>query len=107
MYQRFDDVARNITIKILKLGKPQIIVFVFQIVFPTQKCVETMQMKWLHISKEYLLTAGPRGSVGNASDSRARGPGLDTRSGHILSFFLPLIQEGQLSVSGGSMWLTP
>ena len=37
-------------------------------------------------------------------------PGFDTRSGHILSFLLPLIQEGQLSVTGGSMcakyWLT-
>ena len=37
--------------------------------------------------------AGPR----SASDTRARGPGFDTRSGHILSFFLPLSQEGQLS----------
>ena len=39
-----------------------------------------------------------------------RGPGFDTRSGHILSFLLPLIQEGQLSVTGESMctkyWLT-
>ena len=38
------------------------------------------------------------------------GPGFDTRSGHILSFLLPLIQEGQLSVTGESMctkyWLT-
>ena len=44
------------------------------------------------------------------SDSRARGPGFDTRSSHILSFLLPLIQEGQLSVTGKSMcmkyWLT-
>ena len=35
--------------------------------------------------------AGPRSAVGSASDSRARGPGFDTRSGHILSFLLPLI----------------
>ena len=28
---------------------------------------------------------------------------IDTRSGHILSFLLPLIQEGQLSVTGKSM----
>ena len=46
----------------------------------------------------------------SASDSRARGPGFDTRSGHILSFLLSLIQEGQLSVTGESMctkyWLT-
>ena len=38
-------------------------------------------------------------TVGSASDSRARGPGLGTRSSHILSFLLPLIQEGQLSVT--------
>ena len=50
-----------------------------------------------------LLSAGPRCAVGSASDSRARGLGFDTRSGHILSFLLPLIQEGQLSVTGGSM----
>ena len=35
---------------------------------------------------------------------------MDTRSGHILSFLLPLMQEGQLSVTGESMctkyWLT-
>ena len=42
--------------------------------------------------------AGPRGAVGRAIDSRARGPGFDTRSGHILSVTLLLIQEGQLSV---------
>ena len=37
-------------------------------------------------------------------------PGFDTRSGHVLSFLLLLIQEGQLSVTGESMctkyWLT-
>ena len=41
---------------------------------------------------------------------RVRGPGFDTRSGNILSFLLPLFQEGQLSVTGESMctkyWLT-
>ena len=39
------------------------------------------------------------------------GPGFDTRSGNILSFLLPLNQEGRLSVTGESMctkyWLTP
>ena len=54
--------------------------------------------------------AGPRSAVGSASDSRARGPGFDTQAGHILSFLLPLIQEGKLSVTGDSMctkyWLT-
>ena len=38
------------------------------------------------------------------------GPGFDTRSGHKLSFLLPLFQEGQLSVTGEGMcakyWLT-
>ena len=29
--------------------------------------------------------------------------GFDTRSGNILSFLLPLFQEGQLSVTGESM----
>ena len=45
-----------------------------------------------------------------ARHSRARGPGFDTRSGHILLFLLPLKQEGQLSVTGESLctkyWLT-
>ena len=54
--------------------------------------------------------AGPRSAVGSASDSRARGPGFDTRSGHILSFLLPLTKDGQLSVTGECMctkyWLT-
>ena len=54
--------------------------------------------------------AGPRGAVGSAVYSLARGPEFDTRSGHILSFLPPLIQEGQLSVTGESMctkyWLT-
>ena len=33
-------------------------------------------------------------------DTRTSGPEVDTRSGNILSFLLPLIQEGQLSVTG-------
>ena len=57
-----------------------------------------------------LEIAGPRSTIGRAPDSQVRGPGFDTRSGHILSFLLPLIQEGQLSVTGKSMcakyWLT-
>ena len=47
--------------------------------------------------------AGRHGAVGSASDSRARCPGLESRSGYLLSFLLPLIQEGQLSVTGESM----
>ena len=49
-------------------------------------------------------------TLGTAPDSQVRGPGFDTRSGNILSFLLPLFQEGQLSVTGESMctkyWLT-
>ena len=37
------------------------------------------------------------------SHSRARGLGFDNRSGHIPSFLITLIQEGQLSVTGESM----
>ena len=36
--------------------------------------------------------------------SNIKCPGFDTRSGHILSFLLQLIQEGQLSVTGESMF---
>ena len=43
---------------------------------------------------------GPRSAIGRAPDSLVRGPGFDTRSGNILSFLLPLFQEGQLSVTG-------
>ena len=49
------------------------------------------------------MSAGPRSAVDSASDSRARYPGFDTWSGHILSFLLLMIQEGQLSVTGGSV----
>ena len=52
---------------------------------------------------QFLSLSGPRSAVGSASDSRARGLGFDTRSSHILSFLFPLIQEGQLSVTGESM----
>ena len=56
------------------------------------------------------LRAGPHSAVGRAPDSQVRGPGFDTWSGHILSFLLPLTQEGQLSVTSESMcmkyWLT-
>ena len=39
-------------------------------------------------------------SVGHLT---VRGPRFDTPSGYILSFLLPLIQEGHLSVTGESM----
>ena len=47
-------------------------------------------------------------SVGRLT--RKSGPGFDTRSGNMLSFLLPLFQEGQISVTGEIMctkyWLT-
>ena len=52
------------------------------------------------------LKAGPRCAVDSASDSRARGPGFDTRSGHILSFLPPLVQEGTGESMGTKYWLT-
>ena len=59
---------------------------------------------FLHTNKHQItLLAGPRSAVGSPSYSRARSPGFDTRSGYILSFLLPLTQEGQLSVAGESM----
>ena len=71
-----------------------------------------MKMAELFLLRVYLflLGAGPRSAIGRAPDSLVRGPGFDTRSGNILSFLLPLFQEGQLSVTGESMcrkyWLT-
>ena len=47
--------------------------------------------KWSNLKGK----AGTLRAVGRASDSRARSPEFDTRSGNILSFLLPLIQEGQ------------
>ena len=39
-----------------------------------------------------LWEAGRCSAVGSASESTARGPGFDTRSGHVLPFLLPLIK---------------
>ena len=47
--------------------------------------------------------ARPRSPVGSVSGSRARDSGFDSPSGHILSFLLPLIQKGQLSITGENM----
>ena len=41
--------------------------------------------------------AGSRSVVGRAPNSYARGPGFDTRPGHIFLFLLPLIQEGAVA----------
>ena len=51
----------------------------------------------------FVFQAGPRRAIGRAPDSQVRGPGFVTRSGNILSFLLPLFQQGQLSVTGESM----
>ena len=74
--------------------------------FLTYSCTETLLLQNLN----YPKPAGPGSAIGRASDSLVRGPGFDTRSGNILSFLLPLFQEGQLSITGKSMctkyWLT-
>ena len=44
-----------------------------------------------------------RSAISSAIDLWFRGPGFETRSGHILSFLRSLILEGQLSVTGESM----
>ena len=48
-------------------------------------------------------SAGLHSAVRSVSDTRARGPGFNTRSGHILSYHLRLTPEGQLSVTSESM----
>ena len=67
-----------------------------------------LMLHFLHNVLYYLHLARPRSTVGRAPLSQRSW--FDTRSGHILSFLLPLIQEGQLSVTGESMctkyWLT-
>ena len=59
----------------------------------------------IQMRESETFRAGPRSAVGSASDSRARGPGFATRSGNIVSFLLPLIQEGELSIIGEDMCL--
>ena len=48
-------------------------------------------------------SAGPHSTCGSVADPGTRGPGFDTRLGHLLSFLLPLIQDEQLSFTGESM----
>ena len=69
-------------------------------IFPTGDMTVQVPFLSLSLSHTHTHTAGPNSAVGSASDSRGRGHGFDTRSGHILSFLLPLIQEGQWSVTG-------
>ena len=66
-----------------------------------QCCVSFLDQRYeRYYKKRYLVAcAGLRSAVDSTSNSRARGPGFDTRSGHILWFLLPLIQEGHLSVT--------
>ena len=62
-------------------------------------------IKWLAGPRRAIIRA-----IGRAPDLYVRGAGFNTWSGNILSFLLPLIQEGQLSDTGESMctkyWLT-
>ena len=53
-------------------------------------------MYYFHGKKLYFVET-------KMSDSRAKSPGFDIRSGHLRSFPLPLIQERQLSVTGEGM----
>ena len=69
----------------------------------TQRDKQYNIFRKVNVCRDVLMSAGPGSAVGRASDSFIRGPGFDIRSGHILSFLLPLIQEGQLSVTGESM----
>ena len=66
---------------------------------------------YMYIIRFLTSNAGLCSGVRRASDSRARGPWFNTWSSHILSFLLPLVQEGQLSVTGKSIckkyWLNP
>ena len=60
-----------------------------------------IKMPGRHINIDYVsFIAGPHSAV---STRRARGPKFDIRSGYIILFLLPLIQEGELSVTGESM----
>ena len=68
---------------------------------------------WFKAATDLMVSAQraePRSAVGRAPDPKVRGHGFDTRSGHIPSFLLPLIQERQMSVTGESMctkyWIT-
>ena len=77
---------------------------------------KTTYMKYKVMRKKHLTNAGLGGAVGCASDWRPGGRGFDPRRGRQHSFVeidheifstvilsLPLIQEGQLSVSGERM----
>ena len=55
-----------------------------------------------YASESENFITGLCSAVSSASESRARGPGFDTRSGDIFSLLLPLTQEGQLSDTGES-----
>ena len=59
----------------------------------------------LHCLDALLLyeSAGPRSSARLIQKPEAPGPRFDTRFGHLSSFLLPLIQEGQFSVKGESI----
>ena len=60
------------------------------------------QISMFEIMRFNCICDGPHSAVISTSYSRARSPGFDTRSSHILSFLRPLNQEGHLSVTGKS-----
>ena len=76
----------------------------------TSENKELQPCKNINVPSFSIPKAGPRSAIGRAPDSEVKGSGFDTRSGNILSFLLPLFQEGQLSVTSESMctkyWLT-
>ena len=51
----------------------------------------------------YYSIAGPRSAIGRAPYSKSEVLGSIPGLVNVLSFLLPLIQEGQLSVTGESM----
>ena len=85
--------------------------FTDSIRLPDNSSIFTAEAKAIDIAL-YHIRDQPEKQFIIYSDSLSvlRGPGFDTRSGNILSFLLPLFQEGQLSVTGESMctkyWLT-
>ena len=66
-------------------------------------CVLSYKQNYCFRENQYVL---PRSYLHKKPGRKAQSVGRlteDTRSDHLLSFLLPLIQEGQLSVTGKSM----
>ena len=77
--------------------------------FVLKVCVFLAKMVYIYNSSSFYTPGRVAQSVEHLT-RKSRGLGSDTRSGRILSFLLPLIQEGQMSSTGQSMctkyWLT-